>query len=60
MQHQWHNIAVGRVCLNCGITQAKAEFDDDVECHASTTPGVPPLDVHVRPERADSRRSRGG
>lgn len=36
--HNWHMLAVGRVCTICDTAQARDEFDDDVPCrprHAS-------------------------
>jgi hypothetical protein len=30
--HNWHMLAVGRVCTICETAQVRDEFDDDVPC----------------------------
>ena len=32
MAHDWQNVALGRICRECGLVQAKDEFDDEPEC----------------------------
>ena len=33
MSHRWLKLALGRVCMQCGLTQADGAFDDDEPCH---------------------------
>jgi hypothetical protein len=33
--HNWHAIALGRICDVCLLTQATGEFEDESACEAS-------------------------
>ncbi|HZP56651.1 MAG TPA: hypothetical protein VFC53_03740 [Dehalococcoidia bacterium] len=31
-QHEWQHIALGRVCVICGLAQREGEYDDSPAC----------------------------
>jgi hypothetical protein len=53
--HHWINIAAGRVCQVCSLTQAADELDDSVPCTPHSTQvavrTVESADAEAQPER---------
>lgn len=35
--HEWHKIAVGRICFVCRLAQADGQFDDGAPCKESAS-----------------------